>query len=75
MTKNNDMWKFNHFYTPNMLGFLGYHSYNSERPKSFYKTNLRLLPLDQRPKNIKKITVIKDVVTPAADSFSVNEIK
>jgi len=36
MTKNNDMWKFNHFYTPNMLGFLGYHSYNSERPKSFY---------------------------------------
>ena len=42
MARNNDLWKFNHYYTPNMLGCIGYPSHNLERPKSFYHTSIKL---------------------------------
>ena len=42
MRRNNDLWKFNHFYTPNMLGYIGYPSFNLERPRSFYHTSIKL---------------------------------
>lgn len=42
MARNNDLWKFNHYYTPNMLGYIGYPSMNLERPRSFYHTSIKL---------------------------------
>lgn len=42
MQRNNDMWKFNHYYTPNMMGHLGHPSFNLERPKSFYHTMIKV---------------------------------
>jgi len=53
MSKNSEMWKFNHFYTPNMMGFLGYHSVNLQRPKTFYSTNIKLIK-EGGPAQVKK---------------------
>lgn len=63
MSKTNEMWKLNPFYTLNTPGLFGYNSHNSLRPITFYDTN--------RPKKIKK-TVIRDEIT---SSFDVNGIK
>lgn len=69
MVRNNDLWKFNHYYTPNMIGYLGYQSHNLERPRSFYHTSIKLnhRPLRRpstpklrvRPKYQRTKTVVK----------------
>ena len=42
MAGGHELWKFGHYYTPNMLGFIGYNSYNTVRRPSVYHTRIRM---------------------------------
>lgn len=77
MARNNDLWKFNHFYTPNMLGYIGYPSMNLERPRSFYHTSIKLnhrpvrrlsTPRLRRPSRLPRTKTVVELEKPSEDN-------
>ena len=56
MNRYSDQWKFNRYYTPNMLGALGYNFYNLDRKNCFYHT-----PMGEHKMVVKKKLVTERI--------------